>query len=128
MYAYNSQVHRSENTRPIDLVLTWRIPDLKLKSTASTGKTYTAAKQLSGFLATIEHSLDRARISLQRTQERTKRDFNRHLCNGREMTESSYYLLSDLLDGVAETLKLGNAVEGPYQVLAQNQHTVVNQR
>lgn len=68
-YAYSRQVHRFAITRPLDPILNQKILNYCLKSTESTGKMLTTAKQWAGFLATLQHLLDRARASLQHTKE-----------------------------------------------------------
>lgn len=67
---YNSQVNRSKNTRPVDLVRNQWIPDFTLESTLLTEKMPTTAEQWPGFLKSLQYSLDGTFPSLKRTQER----------------------------------------------------------
>lgn len=88
----------------------------------------TAVKQQTGIPATEKHSLDQACTSLQRTLKCYKSYLDRRLCNGREMISIGDSVLTDVSDGVTKIPKLGHAVEGHYQGLRQNQHTVFIQR
>lgn len=126
-HANNSQVHRSINTIPFDLVLYWRLPDFALQSTMSIRNMRTATEQRVGFLVTLQHSSDHACASLQRTQQRYEWDIYRRPRRGLNSIRTGEYVFIDISDDVTKTPKLGHTVEWFYRMLGQNQHTVVIQ-
>lgn len=75
----------------------------------------------------LQHSSVCACPPLQRVQERYKRDFDRRLGNSRKIICAGNYVFIDVSDGVTRTSKLEHAVEVPYWVLGQDQHTLVIQ-
>lgn len=110
---YNCQVHRSLNTISFDLVPNQRVAEFTKKSTVSTGKTLTAAKQRAAFVATLQHSLCCARASFRHTKERCKRDFDKRLREGHDMVRTSDNLFIVISHNVTKTSKLIHAVIGP---------------
>lgn len=54
--------------------------------------------------------------TLQRNKERYKKDFDRPLCNAREMIRTGDYVFTDISDGVSRTSMLEHAVDEPNRV------------
>lgn len=77
-------------------------------------KMNTTAEKKAGFPAKLNHSLACALNSIQRTQERFKRDFNCSFRKDCERLRSGDYVFLDLSDGVTETSKPGHVVEGTH--------------
>lgn len=127
-YASNSQAHRSGNTHPFHRVLNRRILEITLKSAAPPSKTLTVAKQRAGSPATFQRSLNRTLDTLQRTWEHYKSDFDRRPRKDCEWIRADVYVFSNLSDGVTKSPNLGHAVEGPFRLLKQVQHTMIIQR
>lgn len=109
---YSSQIHGFTNTHPFDLVLGRRSPDFTLNVQFLQGKLPTVAKSWSAFLATLQLALYLARNSLQRPQERNKRDFDWCLYKSRERLRTQDYVFIEKLDGVAKAKYLGHALKG----------------
>lgn len=55
MYVYDCQVHSCINIFPFDLVLNWKIPDIKMQSIMFPGKMLSHAEQRAVYLATMHH-------------------------------------------------------------------------
>lgn len=101
---------------------------LHMKHTVSSGKNPVAAKIQARFLAKQQYSLHRARASLQRANERHKRDFERRIHKYWTRTRTGNNVFIDSLILVIKALELEHAVDGPYRVLGQDQHTLFFQR
>lgn len=88
----------------------------------------TAAKHQAEFLAIQQRLLVCTRTSLQRTQERYKRDLDQRGCGLLYWISTEDYVFIDVSNGFTKKLKLGNSVEGAYQMLGQNRSIMVFQR
>lgn len=109
-------------------MLSRKIMKFTLQSTVSTRKCLVAVEQWAGLLARLQHSSNRAHFSLQHTQERYKRDFDRRLCEARDSKRTDKDEFIDVSDGLIEIPKHGHTMGAPDQLLGQDQHTVVIQR
>lgn len=98
-----------------------------MEPTASKLIVLTSLKQKVGFLATLQHSLDSARVFLQLTQKVYKKDFERRLRKGLEKIWTDDNIFPDVSDDVTKTSMMGHALERPCRVSEQDQHTVIIQ-
>ena len=126
-YAYNTQVHRTTNIAPFELVLARAPRSLALQAqpsleTFSSSRAYYLKRQ--SWLESLMRSADK---SLRKEQARYKRDFDARPHKPKYDIPSGSYVFLRKEQGTASEPKhkLAQVATGPYQVRTSDQHTVV---
>ena len=126
-YAYNCHVHRSTRTTPFDLVLTRPPPEFSLHHSARRRSTPDANAR-DDFRQRLDLSIQKAYKSLQRTQARYKRDFDKRVRRVKSRIRAGDFIFLDSTDGATKPGKLQSPAEGPYKVLRQDKRTLTIDR
>ena len=125
-YAYNTSVHRSTGTTPFDLVLSRAPPDFVVSHNLRRKEPPTVAER-NDYVQRLESAIGKAKVSLKKTQERYKKDFDARVRRRRPICVGDAVYL-DVHDGLDKRPKLSHEAEGPYRVLAAKQRTATIQR
>lgn len=91
----------------------------------STDKILTASEQQAEFLATLQHSCHCACNFFHLTKRNYKWDFERRLRWDRGRIGTDDFVLNDVSNSVTEAPKLEHVAERRYQVMWQDQHSIV---
>ena len=126
-FAYNSQVHRSTQLAPFDLVLSRSPRSLSFEAKPDmTGVPEASFREQ--WLKRLEILMGTASKNLEKTQQRYKRDFDRRLgVPKRQPAKDGYvFVRKDHRDPKkGETHKLAPKASGPFRVIAVEKDTIV---
>ena len=123
-YAYNSYVHRTTRTTPFELVI--NKPPAEFSCRRSSGDVPPAKRgtQRAEFLKTLDATIQKSYRSLQRTQARYRRDFDKRVRWINTRLEPGSFVYLNPTDGGTTSNKLASPAVGPYRVLANDRQTI----
>ena len=125
-YAYNMSVHTSTGTTPFELVLS-RPPPEFTRDHRPQSRARPVRAQKNDYVRRLHVALQKATLSLARTQARYKRNFDKGIRATRRITTDDHVFL-DTHDGAAKRPKLTHNISGPYRVLGHDSNTITIQR
>ena len=123
-YAYNSHVHRTTRTTPVELVLSRPPPEFPLRRAGGDAPPSDRGNQRAEFLKTLNSTIQKAYGSLRRTQACYKREFDKRIRRINSRLRPGEYVYLNLTDGGKTSNKLASPAVGPYRVLANDHRTI----
>ena len=112
---------------PFDLVLTRPPPEFSLNHSPRVRKAPDLTTR-EDFKRRLDASIQKAYSSLQRTQARYERDFDKRIPRTKNTLRAGDHVFFDSTDGVKKPGKLQHLAEGPYRVLKNDRRTVTIDR